>query len=118
MLVVDTDKQCDTTNNFLAEDESEYDPTTSKTILDYLNGAALADVVKRNYIRVGNCKPAYKGIDVIPSDTQLDNQQLVSAILAERDIDNLFDSLDYDYVLIDCPPSNTAVEELVLGHIA
>lgn len=119
VLIVDTDKQLDTTNNFLAEEESEYDAATALTIIDYLNGSDFSEVVKKNYIRVGNCKPAYKGIDVLPSDVRLDDQTLVRTIISQNEnISALFDTLDYDYILIDCPPSNTAVEELVLGHIA
>lgn len=119
VLIVDTDKQLDTTNNFLSEEESEYDAATALTIVDYLNGADFTNVVKRNYIRVGNCKPTYKGIDVLPSDVRLDDQALVLNLIRNNDdITSFFDTLDYDYILIDCPPSNTAVEELVLGHIA
>lgn len=120
VLVIDTDKQLDTTHAFLAEDESNFDEDTSLTIIDFIKGSALNDVVKKNYIKVGNRKPAYKGIDVIPADRGLDNQNLIMDVLNERgrEIKKAFEKLDYDFILIDCPPSNVAVEKLVLGYIA
>lgn len=124
VLVIDTDKQCDTTNLFLAEDESNYDPDNAKTIIDYIegNGLDLNMMVYKNYIRIGNKKPEYKGIDVLTADPRLENQDLVKDLRNSVDIKNYFDieemSYGYDYVLIDCPPSNKAVEEMVLEDIA
>ena len=120
VLVVDTDKQLDTSMAFLSEEESGYDDRKDFTILDLINGKSFEDVVKKNYIKVGNKKPAYKNIDVIPADRNLVNQDYVRNITRERGkhIKEVFYNLNYDYVLIDCPPSNSAVEDLVLQNIA
>lgn len=119
VLVLDFDKQCDTTNNFLSEEESEYEPAQALTIFDYISGScSFSDCVKKNYIRVGNKKPEYHGIDVVPSDNRLERQTLLSAAIKDRDVKGLFEGLGYDFILVDCPPSNRAVESVVLGQIA
>lgn len=120
VLVIDTDKQCDTTNAFLAEEESNYDfDSNVLTIIDYFEGKPLNECIKKNYIKVGNKKPEYKGIDVIPSDVRLENQELVLKLMSELKTDIIYEDFEsYDFVLFDCPPSNRAVEKLVLGYLA
>lgn len=124
VLVIDTDKQCDTSNLLLAEDESNYEQGSAKTIIDYIegNGLNLNTIVYKNFIRVGNKKPEYKGIDVLTADPKLENQDLVKELREKVNIRNYFDidnmNYGYDYVLIDCPPSNKAVEDMVLEDIA
>lgn len=124
VLIIDTDKQCDTSNLFLAEEESNYDPTNAKTIIDYIegNGLNLNTVIYKNYIRVGNKKPEYKGIDVLTADPRLENQDLVKDLRRKVNVKEYFNfenmNYGYDYVLIDCPPSNKAVEDMVLEDIA
>lgn len=119
VLVLDFDKQRDTTTNFLSEDESKYDPKNSLTVLDYLKGeCSFEECVKKNFIRVGNRKPSYYGIDVIPGDKKLENQSILKELIEQRDIRSLFSNLNYDYILVDCPPSNKGVEKIVLEQIA
>lgn len=113
VLVIDADKQCDTSNNLLSEEESGWDEK-DKTLLDFLMGKAdLSEVLKMNFIKVGNKKPDYFGIDVIPADKRLEKQSL----LKDLDARGKFD-LSYDFILIDCPPSNRAIEKIVLEQIA
>lgn len=51
VLAVDLDKQGDTTNALLSEDESEYSDN-GKNVLDFFRGdAAFEDVVKKNYTK-------------------------------------------------------------------
>ena len=119
VLVVDADKQRNTSDFFLAEEESDYNPDTDKTLLDILLGKAeLQEVIKKNYIKVGNAKPRYMGIDVIPGDIGLEKQSLYSDKVQSKENENILDELNYDYILIDCPPSNEMMNQLILEHWA
>ena len=116
VLAIDLDKQGDTTYALLGEEESNYN-AESKNVLDFLKGeASFEEVVKKNYVRrKANMKPSYVGIDVLPFSAKLENQRLL------KDVD-LSDKMDdfkkYDYILIDCPPSNRAVEKIVFEQLA
>ena len=116
VLAVDLDKQGDTTNALLSEDESEYSDN-GKNVLDFFRGdAAFEDVVKKNYTKKIGCrKPTYVGIDVLPYSPKLENQRLLKEIELS---DKMDDFNEYDFVLIDCPPSNRAIEKIVLEQLA
>lgn len=119
VLVVDADKQRNTSTFFLAEEESEYNPKTDKTLLDVLlEREDIQDVIKKNYIKVGNAKPKYMGIDVVPGDVGIEDQEKYSQKIKVRETENIFNDLEYDYILIDCPPSNQMMYRLVLEQWA
>lgn len=119
VLVVDADSQRNVSYFFLAEEESNYDEKTSKTLLDVLLGRATVDeVVKKNYIKVGNAKPKYMGIDVIPGDIGLEKQSLYAKEIKTHHAENILNELHYDYILIDCPTSNQMMYRLILEHWA
>ncbi len=52
-------------------------------------------------------KTSTQGIDIIPATTSLDaaEQELVSVLSRESVLKQAIEGLDYDIVLIDCPPS-------------
>lgn len=117
VLAIDLDKQGDTTYALLGEEESQYDDSTSKNVLDFFKGtASFEEVVKKNYVRrKGNIKPVYVGIDVLPFSPKLESQRL----LKEIDLGDKMDAFsNYDYILIDCPPSNRAIEKIVFEQMA
>ncbi len=119
VLAVDADKQRNLTTFLLGEEESQYDEDNDGTLLDIMLGKEqIENVIKKNYIKVGNAKPQYMGIDVIPADAELEKQEIYFPLLKDKDLSGIFDDLDYDYIIIDCPPSNTMVEHFILEQWA
>lgn len=119
VLTVDADKQRNLTFFLLGEEESQYDEDNDGTLLDIMLGKEkIENVIKKNYIKVGNAKPQYKGIDVIPADVELEKQDIYYSLLMDKDLSRLFDGLDYDYILIDCSSNNLMMEHFILEQWA
>lgn len=119
VLVVEADKQRNVSYFLLAEEESKYDRNNSDTLLELLlKEKTFEDVVYKNYIKEGNAKPQYRGIDVIPASLELEDQETYAPLFKNKNFTGMFDGLDYDYVLIDCPPSNRMIERIVLEQLA
>lgn len=114
VLVIDFDAQCDTSVNFLSEEESEYDEGAGYSVIDLICGVPLENVAKKNYIKVGNAKPRYYGIDVVPAHEDLNDQLSLKEMVETSNLDCLKGE-GYDYVFYDCPPSNTVVQNTVLS---
>lgn len=100
VLVVDMDAQANTTNGVGIDDEelevTIYDLLISKKVT-YEN---IKEVIK---------KTAYENLECLPSDIQLSNAEieLASAMSRETILKKIIDKVknDYDYILIDSPPS-------------
>lgn len=119
VLDVDADVQKNLSYFLLAEEESDYDINNSYTLKDLLlEKQPFENVVKKNYIKEGNSKPRYMGIDVIPGTVELEDQETYAPLLKGKNFKGMFDGLGYDYVIIDCPPSNQMVERIVLEQWA
>lgn len=115
VLVIDTDKQGNCTNSFLMNSAE----TKGSNVLEYfLNTKSFDEVVEHSLIvPKGKRNAVYTGIDILPATVELENQELVSSSVDVKKRINE-DCENYDFVLIDCPPSNKAIETLVLEEIA
>lgn len=120
VLVLDFDKQRNSTDNLLAWEESGYDEFKSKTIFDFMTGKEnIKDVVKKSFIvGYGERKPKYRNIDVIPSDVRLENERLLKNVNIKSEINAFIKEQGYTWVLIDMPPSNKAINDICFSQIA
>lgn len=118
VLIIDFDKQRNSTDNFLSWEESNY-TEDSKTILDYMLGNCnLEEIVKKSYIiGLGERNPKYKNIDILPGDVRLENEKILNNIDIKDDLDKWLKKESYSWVLIDMPPSNKSINAIVFEQI-
>lgn len=95
VLLIDFDAQANLTAGL------GFDPDQHDSLAPVLQGErALADVIK---------KTAVPNLDLIPADTWLERVEVTGPLASDRysheRLKRLIESLDYDYVLIDTPPS-------------
>lgn len=114
-LVIDLDKQGNTTKFLLIENEEE----VPCTMYDYMKGnCKVEDVVKKSYFRSrGNANPKYYGVDVLPSDKRFEDESLLNGIDIKADLARYIQEQDYKWVLVDMPPSNKKLNEICFAQI-
>ena len=120
VLVIDLDKQRNSTDTLLMQNESDYSQENSLTVLDYMQGkATIETVVKKSYI-IGSRerKPRYRNIDILPADVRLENERLLRNIDIKDSLEKFIEENEYIWVLIDMPPSNKALNEICFSQIA
>lgn len=122
VLVIDLDKQRNTSDSLLMENDDyleECEKKTIKTVFDYLTGnAGLNEVVKKAYFRSrGNALPKYYNVDVLPSDVRLEDERKLRKVDIQEDINGFINENGYDWVLVDMPPSNKALNEICFSQI-
>lgn len=121
VLIVDLDKQRNSTGLFLMNTPEEDKPTT--TMFDFFVGNGLiGTAVARSYFQTrGNSKPRYYGVDVAVSSLSFGDERKIVFSMDGEDFDyrkirkefNRYVSANqYDYVLVDMPPSNATVNRL------
>ena len=115
VLVIDLDKQRNTTDTLLMECEQEVE----KTVFDYMTGkATIEEIVRQSMFRSrGNAKPKYYGVDVLPSDVRLEEEKKLRNVDIKDNINAFIETKGYDWVLVDMPPSNKALNEICFSQI-
>lgn len=110
VLVIDLDKQRNTTKFLLMENDEKIE----KTMYDFMKGQArLDEIVKKAYFRCrGNANPKYYGVDVLPSDKRFEDESNLKNVNIKGDLAAFVDANGYDWVLVDMPPSNKALNDI------
>lgn len=116
-LVIDLDKQRNTTSIFLMN-------TTipKKTILDFMkNNAEAEEVVQKALFQTrSNAKAKYFGVDVIGSDINLQNETELLSIKGEdvgKKLEKYIKKQGYTWLLIDMPPSNLILNNICFNYL-
>lgn len=118
VLVIDLDKQRNTTDILLMNNES----VPSDTVLDFfLGNAEPEDVTSQALFQTrGNAKPKYFGVDCMASDVSLQDEELLSRINADamsEKLNRFIESQGYTWVLVDMPPSNLTLNNICFGYM-
>ncbi|MBS0622838.1 MAG: ParA family protein [Verrucomicrobia bacterium] len=95
VLLIDFDAQANLTTGL------GFDPDQHESLAPVLQGAkSLKEVIRQTKI---------KGLDLVPADTWLERVEVTGSLAADRysheRLKVLLKEVDYDYVLIDTPPS-------------
>ncbi len=121
ILVIDLDKQRNATDTLLSDEQSGY-KKSSGTLYDVFEGKAdLEQVVKRSYlIGAGERKAHYHNIDVLPADSRFSQEEKIRAMGADiqEKLETLAERNGYTYILIDMPPSNSAINKICFTQMA
>lgn len=120
VLVIDFDKQRNSTDTLLMADECGYNEKSSKTVLDYMTGKAdIKNIAKKSYfIGIRERVPKYRNVDVLPSDVRLENEKLLKNINIKSSLNAFIEENGYTWVLIDMPPSNKTLNQICFSQIA
>lgn len=118
VLVIDFDKQRNTTDTLLMNSKNKSDCT----IFDFMQGVATAsDVTTKSLFQVrGNSTPKYYGVDCMASDIRLKDESIIKKINSEEFGNKLNDFIKnekYDWVLVDMPPSNEELNNICFERI-
>ena len=117
ILVIDADKQKNTTALFTMNTEEDEIP--EKSLMDFLKGADPKECICKSYFRPrGNMNPRYYGIDVMIADIALADEGNYSDLnlkTIKKRFEKFVTDEKYDWVLVDMPPSNMALNKAIFG---
>ncbi|MCL2433993.1 MAG: ParA family protein [Clostridia bacterium] len=118
-LIIDLDKQRNTTNTFLMETEAPPRGAGAGTMFDFMKGtAAPEEAVRKSYFRSrGNASPKYYNIDVMPSDIRFEFEVLLEDIDIKGPLERFVQGNGYTWLLVDMPPSNRMLNEICFSQI-
>lgn len=117
VLIVDLDKQRNSTESFLMNAKRP-----EKTIYDFFTGKAkLEDTVEKSYcVFPRKRNPQYYNVDCIVSDSRLANERVLRKVDIDRvrtHFEEFVTNNRYDWVLVDMPPSNDAINEICFSAL-
>lgn len=118
VLVIDLDKQRNTTKTLLINNDS----LPEQTVLDFMLGnAEPADVTAQALFQTrGNAKAKYFGVDCMVSDVNLQDEAALAnidgALMGEK-LDAFVEENGYGWVLVDMPPSNLSLNNLCFRYM-
>jgi chromosome partitioning protein len=123
VLVIDFDKQCNATDTLLMNNsDHKTEPYTSYDVLSgVLNERFCISAYSALFQAHGNATPKYFGVDVLPGDVRLENELKLREFSPIDFGINVFNYIYFhgiDYVLVDMPPSNKALNEICFGYVA
>ena len=116
VLVIDLDKQCNSTDTFLMHSGTAY---VQYTVYDALMGEELC-CYSTKFLSHGNAHPSYFGVSILPGDIRLEDEAKLRDAdfkMFGRAVDSYAKDFEYDYILVDMPPSNKTLNEICLEHI-
>lgn len=115
VLVIDLDKQRNTTDTLLMDNSEE----RTYTVFDFMQGnARLDEVIKKSYFRSrGNANPKYYGVDVLVSDVRLEDEETLKGVDIKRELDIFINAEKYTWVLVDMPPSHKTLNQICFSQI-
>ena len=114
-LVIDFDKQMNTTETLLINNEDK----PKLTILDFMRGKAnIEAVVRKVYFKSrDNATPKYYGVDVLPADIRLEDESLLKKVDIKDKLNDFIKKNGYKWLLVDMPPSNKKINEICFSQI-
>ena len=122
ILVIDLDKQRNTTDTFLQDEQSGYEEGVSNTLFDvFERRVCIDDIVKKSYfIGAGKRKSCYYNIDVLPADVRFANEHRLKELNVDikEELERYVEEQGYTYILIDMPPSNDVINNICFTQIA
>ncbi|MCL2220829.1 MAG: ParA family protein [Oscillospiraceae bacterium] len=124
VLVIDLDKQCNSTDTFLMHCDYNKSPDYGEhlmhTVYDALLDGDISSHFRALFPAHGNARPAYFGVNLLCGDVRLENEAKLQEAKAEKfseSIDSYVAQENIDYVLVDMPPSNKTLNEICLGYL-
>ncbi len=122
VLVIDLDKQRNSTDTFLQSNQSEYEDGKSKTLYDvFCKKAKIQEIVKKAYfVGLRQKKEHYYNIDVLPADVKFQNENKLKSLKVDikNELEEFVEEQGYTYILIDMPPSNEIINQICFSQIA
>jgi len=117
-LIIDLDKQKNTTDSFLMNSENS-DSLLENTMFDFMKGTARPeDVVRKALFKSrSNANPKYYGVDVMPADIRFEFEGLLQDIDIKETLDDFIYEQKYKWVLVDMPPSNRMLNQICFSQI-